>query len=613
MKKAIAVLLTVILAVQAVPVTVSAAVSGKTKSIEWRYSDGKLTISPLGESGYTGDWRVYDNAWDWRGHFPWKDYGKKITKIVIKSGIEVIPREAFKDFTKLTEVSIPETVGEIGSDAFKGCKKLKRVTLPKNMKRISSGTFSGCSSLTGIDMPRNLEAIEYQAFDGCSALRDFYLPAGLSELNASFQDSKKLKRMTIPKSLEGNYWRIGSAFNSSYAKLYFNGGSRGVWYGGEKIESLTLDATHIELIKKARFTLEAGYKGKKIMWESLDPEIAEVSENGEVKAKKGGTTQIRAYVDENYYVMCRVDVIVPTVSISVENVPEYISVNELYNLDVKTEPKDSTDKIEYSISNAPRGSVSDNGELKGLSKGSFTLTVKSGDVSEKYKVKVENPKLNKTEKTVTEGWWDRTIKLSGTKRKVSWTSSNADVLKVESNGKVTGLKPGYSCLIAKVGQMEYYCDVRVISTLEKRISELQDKYPDGYYWNRNTPSEKYPDVSEKPCEHQKDPTTCKGQCAGYANLISNEVFGANAPRYRITDSSKVKSGDYVRYGNHSVFIIYVVNKGDIIGYDKNTKAHIYSDKTTWYITHCNWNRDCGIIWYMKFDPRDITGDSYTRY
>jgi uncharacterized protein YjdB len=651
-------LLTFILVIQTVPAAARAAeTSGKTASIKWSYSSGTLTISPVSGAKNTEEWRVFESRWDWRGYFPWRDYSKKIVKVVIKKGVKSIPSEAFREYGSLKEVKMADTVETIGSNAFNGCgklnsidfsqsltriergafsgcKSLKKVVIPDSAETIGDGAFSscvslksaalpkymtvinrelfsGCAALTDVKMPQKLETIEYNAFSGCSSLNKLQLPAGLKTLNASFRDCVNLKRVTIPESLEtANFFYV---FDSSVTKLYFNGESGRVFYFGETADSVRLDQTHVILKKKEEFTLNAVRKADKISWESLNPEVAEVSSDGSVKAKKSGTAQIRAYVDNNYFALCRVDVIAPTTAINVKNIPEYISVGEIYELDVRVSPSDSTDKLEYSISNAPRADITESGEVRGLSKGSFTLTVKSGAKSKKYKIKVENPVISSGETVVTAGHY-KTLKLKNTKRAVTWSSTNPGVLRVNAKGKITGIKEGYSCVIATVGDMKYYCDVRVMSDLEKRISDLQLKYPDGYYFTKHTPSKDFPLVSEEPCVHSRDGTAyCRGQCAGYANLISNEVFGANAPRYKIADKSRVKSGDYVRYGNHSVFVIYVVKKGDITGYDRTNEKHIKADDTYWYITHCNWNRDCGIIWYMKFEPRDITGDSYSRY
>ena len=54
-----------------------------------------------------------------------------------------------------------------------------------------------------------------------------------------------------------------------------------------------------------------------------------------------------------------------------------------------------------------------------------------------------------------------TIKVTGTKKKVKWHSSNKNIAKVSSKGKVTGRKAGKVVITAKVSGKKYTCKVKV--------------------------------------------------------------------------------------------------------------------------------------------------------
>lgn len=69
-------------------------------------------------------------------------------------------------------------------------------------------------------------------------------------------------------------------------------------------------------------------------------------------------------------------------------------------------------------------------------------------------------KLNKTKITMTKGKSYR-LKVSGTKRKVTWSSSKKSVAAVNSSGKVTAKKKGTAVITAKVGSKRYRCKVTV--------------------------------------------------------------------------------------------------------------------------------------------------------
>ena len=69
-------------------------------------------------------------------------------------------------------------------------------------------------------------------------------------------------------------------------------------------------------------------------------------------------------------------------------------------------------------------------------------------------------KINKTKATVYVGK-TTTLKVSGTKKTVKWTTSNKKVANVSSKGKVTAKKAGSATITAKVSGKSYKCKVTV--------------------------------------------------------------------------------------------------------------------------------------------------------
>lgn len=72
-------------------------------------------------------------------------------------------------------------------------------------------------------------------------------------------------------------------------------------------------------------------------------------------------------------------------------------------------------------------------------------------------------KLNTTKKTLAPGK-TYTLKVSGTKKKVTWSSNKKTVAKVNSKGKVTALKAGKAVISAKVGSVKRTCTITVKNT-----------------------------------------------------------------------------------------------------------------------------------------------------
>ena len=73
-------------------------------------------------------------------------------------------------------------------------------------------------------------------------------------------------------------------------------------------------------------------------------------------------------------------------------------------------------------------------------------------------------KLNKSKITLYTGKTYK-LKMSGTKSKVTWKSSDKSVAKVDKNGKVTAKKVGKATITATVNKKKYKCKVTVKSTI----------------------------------------------------------------------------------------------------------------------------------------------------
>lgn len=75
-------------------------------------------------------------------------------------------------------------------------------------------------------------------------------------------------------------------------------------------------------------------------------------------------------------------------------------------------------------------------------------------------VEAASIRINKTKYTMKKGS-TYTLKITGTKKKVKWTSSNKKVATVNSKGKVTAKKKGTCTITAKIGNKKYKCKITV--------------------------------------------------------------------------------------------------------------------------------------------------------
>ena len=153
-----------------------------------------------------------------------------------------------------------------------------------------------------------------------------------------------------------------------------------------------------------------GYKNsKKVKWKSSNKKIATVSKKGVVTGKKGGTCKITATIGKKKYT-AKIKVIVGEKTVYEEDVSQ-------------EEQKDRYDNADFVI-------TSINAEKKTLFEGQTFL-----------------------------------LKITGTKKKIKWKSTNKNVATVSSSGKVTAKAPGKAKIIGSFEDGSYIyensCDIKV--------------------------------------------------------------------------------------------------------------------------------------------------------
>lgn len=157
-----------------------------------------------------------------------------------------------------------------------------------------------------------------------------------------------------------------------------------------------------------------------------------------------------------------------------------------------------------------------------------------------------------------------------------------------------------------------------LESFNSRIIELQKIFPKGMYWNHmgcepGSVDEMY-SVTDIPCNHSLyGEVYCNShhgksdeaypyratsiQCWGFGSLLSDLVFGEDAPVYRFENYDDIRIGDQARigYDYHTVFII---------------------DKTDEYVVVAECNADletCQINWGRKIMREDLVGWYMTRW
>lgn len=117
-------------------------------------------------------------------------------------------------------------------------------------------------------------------------------------------------------------------------------------------------------------------------------------------------------------------------------------------------------KVIWSSSKKSVATVTSKGKVTAKAKGTAVITAKVGSKKLTCKVTVETPKISKKTLTLNVKK-SATLKVTGTKQKVKWSSSNTSVATVTSKGKVTAKKAGTATITAKVGTKKFTCKVTV--------------------------------------------------------------------------------------------------------------------------------------------------------
>lgn len=191
-------------------------------------------------------------------------------------------------------------------------------------------------------------------------------------------------------------------------------------------------------------------------------------------------------------------------------------------------------KVTWTSSKKSVATVNAKGKVTAKAKGTTTITAKVGSKKLTCKVTVEAPKLSKTTLSLTVKQTS-TLKVTGTKRTVKWSSSNKNVATVSSKGKVTAKKAGTATITAKVGTKKYTCNVTVKTASQAALSSNYKKLKT--YINKNgglnSKGNRVIQLSSK--DYEGNEVTWFIACDSGTNF----VFG-----YQYTEAVSLSSGTY---------------------------------------------------------------------
>ena len=126
---------------------------------------------------------------------------KQEIEVLKIDGIRVIPREAFKNCSKLQQLILGNSIQVIGEDAFYGCENLAEIRWSKSLIEIGSGSFYG-TGIQELRFPSECKlTIQESAFWNCTELKTVKLGEEVTCLKDTFHDCVALDSIELPPTI----------------------------------------------------------------------------------------------------------------------------------------------------------------------------------------------------------------------------------------------------------------------------------------------------------------------------------------------------------------------------------------------------------------------------
>lgn len=418
----------------------------------------------------------------------------KVKKVIVSEGFKVLESSCFTSCESLESVTIPASCTIIEGSCFSSCKNLKevifkgnnikeigdmafasigsaKIELPDDIETIGEWGFSN-SQITSLKLPKNLKTIKRYAFSGCKQMKSLSLPTNLETIkeNAFYGFSSVSGELVIPKSVK----EIGnSAFGYSYGytKIKFENPNVTIGKRAFDLKTNMLVGESIKLLDGLNFSNVV----------ADDTTCVQVSKDGSIKALKEGYVIIKYYKDSSADECARITVTITkpdpkiATNINMDNKNFKLYINQYLNVVAYVEPSTAvaTTTITYKSSDTSVATVDNKGFVTGKKAGSATITAITNNgksVSTTVTVLGDTvivSALNLDKETITLKE-NSTSKITATvypyyatNKTVKWSSADSSIAKVDSNGNVTGIKPGKTTIKAASGNCYKTCEVTV--------------------------------------------------------------------------------------------------------------------------------------------------------
>ena len=250
------------------------------------------------------------------------------------------------------------------------------------------------------------------------------------------------------------------------------------------VKSVRLDKEKLTLKVGEKQTLTATVlpadaTDKSLKWKSSDKKVVKVTQTGVIKGIKAGTATITVIsIQSGKSATCTVTVVKPVTGVSLSKADATLEKGKTLTLKATVTPSDATNQaLKWASGNKKVATVNSKGVVTAVGVGKTVIAVKTkdGGFTDKCVVTVVvHPTavtLNKTKLNLDTGTTGRliaTVTPDDAPQTVTWKSSDATIVKVNSKGKLAALKAGTATITATTANgLKATCKVKVLQRATK--------------------------------------------------------------------------------------------------------------------------------------------------
>ena len=205
-----------------------------------------------------------------------------------------------------------------------------------------------------------------------------------------------------------------------------------------------------------------------LVWESSDPSVLSVDQNGLATALKTGKATLTLSGGEAS-VSCAVTVTVPAESLTFDQESYQVSMGKTLVLPLTALPEGANESYSWESSDTAVATVGADGTVTAVAPGTVTITVTGANATASCTVTVTIPPerivLSQEELSLNVGSTQPLAAVvmpeNATDKQVTWESSDTAIVTVGTDGTVTAVAPGSAAVTVRCGEVTASCTVTV--------------------------------------------------------------------------------------------------------------------------------------------------------